>query len=157
MRINTLFPSKTEGGQTKGGLVLLKLRKTSGNPNEPVYLKVSYEDRNGRVDGSSQQIVLESTQPEYFDNTGIRKGILLTRYASLLQNWMIDQRQYASYSRPWDPSVREDTGIIIPVVNVGQWERQSLPLMVSEPYKNIFRNFSPIFFRRDGCYRRLFA
>jgi Ca-activated chloride channel family protein len=145
MRINTMFPSKTEGGQTKGGLVLLKLRKTSSNPNEPVYLRVSYEDRSGRVDGSSQQIVLESTQPEYFDNTGIRKGVLLTRYASLLQNWMIDQRQYAAYSRPWDPTIREDTGIIIPVVNVSQWERQSLPLMVSEPYKRIFRDFSQYF------------
>jgi Ca-activated chloride channel family protein len=145
MRINTMFPSKTEGGETKGGLVLLKLRKTSNTPNQPVYLRVSYEDRNGRVDGSSQQIVLESTQPDYFDNTGIRKGVLLTRYASLLQNWMIDERQYAAYSRPWDPCISTDTGIIIPVVNVGQWERQSLALMVSEPYKKIFRDFSKYF------------
>ncbi len=94
MRINTLFPSKSEGGQNKGGLVLLKLRKTSSFPNETVYLRTSYEDRNGVVDGSTAAINLESTQPEYFPNSGIRKGILLVRYASLLQNWMIDERQH---------------------------------------------------------------
>jgi Ca-activated chloride channel family protein len=50
MKINTMFPSKSEGGETRGGLVLLKLRKTSSLPEEPVYLKATYEDRNGRND-----------------------------------------------------------------------------------------------------------
>ena len=74
-----------------------------------------------------QVINLETVQPEYFDNSGIRKGVLLSRYAALLKNWMMDERQHVQYSQPWDPCVREDTGIIIPVEPFSQWERQSLP------------------------------
>jgi Ca-activated chloride channel homolog len=146
MKINTLFPSKSEGGENKGGLVLLKLRKLSPWAENKVYLKVTYEDRDGRSDISQQVISMEQRSPEYFDNSGIRKGVLLSRYASLLQNWMIDERQHAHYSAPWEPCVREDTGIIIPPEpGLSQWERTSLPLMVSGPYKTIFRNFSRYF------------
>jgi Ca-activated chloride channel family protein len=144
MKINTLFPSKSEGGQNKGGLVLLKLQKTSTQPNEKVTLVVSYEDRNGVKDSSMAVIALEETQPEYFDNSGIRKGILLSRYAALLKNWLIDERQHPQYSSSWNPRVREDTGIGLPPDNL-QWERQSLPLTVSAPYRTIFRNFSAYF------------
>jgi Ca-activated chloride channel homolog len=144
MRINTLFPSKSEGGQTRGGLVLLKLKKTSSSGNQPITLRVSYEDRNGVVDGNTRQIVLDKTDPEFFSNTGIRKGVLLTRYASLLQNWIIDQRQHTS-GGSWNPSVRQDTGIFIPVLSTGQWERQSMPLIVSPLYQRIFQDFSAYF------------
>jgi Ca-activated chloride channel family protein len=145
MRINTLFASKSEGGETKGGLVLLKLRKTSSVASERVYLRTTYEDRNGRMDGDESVIYLESEQPEYFDNTGIRKGILLSRYAALLKNWMIDEREHIHHSQPWDPRVREDTGIIIPPENAGQWERTSLPLVISPSYATVFRSFSRYF------------
>jgi len=146
MRINTLFPSKSVGGQNKGGLVLLKLRKMSSAPGEEVYLRVTYEDRYGRTDVSEEIIILESQSPEFFDNSGIRKGVLLTRYAALMKNWLIDEYQYAHYSRPWEPSIREDTGITIPFeTNLSQWERQSLPLKVSEQYERIFRDFAEYF------------
>jgi Ca-activated chloride channel homolog len=145
MTINTLFASKSEGGETRGGLVLLKLRKTSSG-NQSIYLKTIYEDRNGRRDGDSQVLNLETTQPEYFANSGIRKGVLLSRYAALLMNWMADEWQHANYSRPWEPCIHEDNGIIIPVeVNFSQWERQSMPLTVSGPYARIFQNFSDYF------------
>jgi len=144
MTINTLFPSKSEGGETKGGLVLLKLRRISSEPDERIYLRVSYEDRNGRRDTSESLVFLETQQPEYFENTGIRKGILLSRYAALLKNWMMDERQYLD-DDDWYPRISEDTGIEIPSDYLGQWERQSLPLTVSEPYVRIFRNFSRYF------------
>ena len=123
----------------------MKLRKTSSLPDEKVYLKVSYEDRNGRTDSSVAVIALESQQPEYFDNNGIRKGILLARYTSLMKNWLIDERQHVQYSKPWDPIVREDTGIVLPSEDVTQWERQSLPLVVSSPYRMIFKDFASYF------------
>jgi Ca-activated chloride channel family protein len=145
MKINTLFASKSDvSGAVKGGLVLLKLKKTSSSGGS-VYLKTSYEDRNGRTDGDVQAINLESKQPEYFDNSGIRKGILLTRYAALLKNWMIDERQHFQVSSYWDPCIREDTGIVIPMEYNTQWERQSLPLMVSDSYQRIFQDFSSYF------------
>jgi Ca-activated chloride channel family protein len=146
MKINTLFPSRNEGGETKGGIVLLKLRKMTSLFDDKVYLKVSYEDRNGRSDSSQETIQPEGTSPEHFDNSGIRKAVLLSRYAALLQNWMIDERQHIQYSKPWEPTVREDTGIIIPPdPYLSQWERSSLPLTVSASYKRIFRNFSQYF------------
>ena len=145
MKINTLFPSQTEGGETRGGLVLLKLRRISSTAEDRVYLRVTYEDRNGRRDSSEAVLTLETTRPEYFDNTGIRKGVLLTRYASLLKNWMIDERSHLQYSRPWDPIVREDTGIILPPETTTQWERQSMPLFVSDPYLRLFRSFRAYF------------
>jgi Ca-activated chloride channel family protein len=146
MKINTLFPSKREGGETKGGLVLLKLRRISSTPEEEIYLKVTYEDRDGRIDGSEEIIMLEGTHPEYFENTGIRKGILLCRYAALLKNWMIDERQHVQYSAPWNSTIDEDTGIVIPPeTGLSQWERQSLPLIVSAPYGWIFEEFAEYF------------
>jgi Ca-activated chloride channel family protein len=146
MTINTLFPSKSDGGETRGGLVLLKLRKTSSSRGEPVYLKVSYEDRNGRPETSSEVIDLETWSPEVFDNSGIRKGVLLTRYAALLKNWMADERDHWQWGQSWEPCVREDSGIIIPVDYYNsQWERQSLPLTISDPYKRLFRDFSRYF------------
>lgn len=145
VRINTLFAAKSEGGEVRGGLVLLKLQKMSYNGSDKVYLRTTYEDRNGWIDGDEAVIYLESQPPEYFPNTGIRKGVLLSRYAALLKNWMMDERQYARYNQPWSPRVREDTGICIPAENVGQWERTSLNLSVSQPYRSIFRTFAGYF------------
>lgn len=143
MKINTLFASKRVGGETKGGLVLLKLRKTSSRPEEAVNLRVTYEDRDGRRDSSEATIYLERQTPEYFDNNGIRKGVLLARYTTLLQNWLIDEREHVQYGKPWRPYVTEDTGILIPAGSrLTQWERQSLLLRVSEPYRDIFTDFA---------------
>lgn len=145
MYINTMFASKSEGGENKGGLVLLKLRKISSSASEPVYLKVSYEDRDGRHDVSESIIMLENESPEYFDNSGIQKGILLTRYAALIQNWLVDERSHLNYG-DWPPCVDEDSGITIPDFSyISQWERQSLPLRVSGPWREIFREFSVYF------------
>jgi Ca-activated chloride channel homolog len=146
MTINTLFPSKSVDGETRGGLVLLKLRKISSSSEEPVYLKTTYEDRNGRVDGSKAVIDLEARSPEYFENDGIRKGVLLVRYASLMKNWMLDQRQHVRYNQPWEPCINEDTGLVVPDESYpGQWERTSQPLTVSHSYNRIFDDFRDYF------------
>jgi Ca-activated chloride channel family protein len=146
MRVNTLFPSKKEAGETKGGLVLLKLKKTA--PENSLRLKVSYEDRNGKSDGTEDSIVLDERPPEFFDNQGIRKGILLSRYADLLQDWLIDEREHTHLSTPWQPRVDSEAGIVVPppiVPSLGQWERQSIPLAVSEPYGELFQEFAGYF------------
>ena len=101
MNINTLFPSKTTSdGEVKGGVILLKLaRKNSGSEN--ITLNVSYKDREGNEYKNSQIVefkvnqiqVLDINQSlEYYDNTGIRKAILLTRYANALKNWTLYER-----------------------------------------------------------------
>jgi Ca-activated chloride channel homolog len=145
MKVNTLFPSKRVDGETKGGLILLKLRNT-GHEGGAIYLNTSYEDRAGRRDGSESKIYLDDERPEYFDNNGIRKGVLLARYADLVQNWLIDEREHTSWNAPWEPRVTTEEGICVPpYYGLGQWERTSLPLTVSSPYRSLFRDFSEYF------------
>ena len=143
MKVNTLFPSKTEGGETRGGLVLLKLRHT-GEDNR-IVLKASYEDRNGKYDSSEVAIRLTDHDPEYFGNNGIRKGVLLSRYADLLKTWMAAERSHAHISSSWHPSIDDHTGIICPPAYLSQWERTSLPLTVSSPYRELFKRFLDYF------------
>jgi len=143
MKVNTLFPSEKEEGQTRGGLILLKLKKLAeGNS---LKLGVTYEDRNGNEDGSDTTVLLADKEPEFFENNGIRKGIVLARYADLAKNWIIDEQEHAHFSRPWEPSVDREDGIIAPPPMLSKWERQSLPLTVSPGYQELFKEFSTYF------------
>ncbi len=143
MRVNTFFPSKNEGGEVKGGLILLKLRKRAGQ--ESVRLIASYEDRTGRRDSSEATITLGGVRSEYFENDGVRKGILLARYASLLKNWLTDERQHVHEAASWQPRVCAEWGIPVPDYERSTWERTSLPLTVSRPYRGVFADFSRYF------------
>ncbi|UCC16471.1 MAG: VWA domain-containing protein [Dehalococcoidales bacterium] len=138
MKVNTLFPSKKKNDETRGGIILLKLTKT-GDDNS-LSLVASYEDRNGKEHQNEVSVELDEVDRDFFENRGIRKGILLSRYADLLINWMIDEREHAHYSHPWEPRIDEETGICIPP-RLNQWERQSLPLTVAEPYGKLFGLF----------------
>ena len=146
MRVKTLFPSKKEDGETRGGLVLLKLRKLSPENSLKLNLNVSYEDRNGVIgsDEATVELELEEKEPEFFENTGIRKGILLSRYADLIKNWIIDERDSIEKNETVRPSVNAEDGIVVPI-ELGRWERQSIPLRVSEPYKELFKGFAVYF------------
>ena len=143
MKVNTLFPSKREADQTKGGVILLKLKKT-GPTGGKLTLKVSYEDRNGKPD-SSEKVIEPGGQPaEYFENDGIRKAVLLSRYADLLKNWMIDERANISNGINWEPTVNALGGILVPPT-LGQWERQSVSLRVAASYHDLFQKFQSYF------------
>lgn len=147
MKVNTLFPSKRVEGEVKGGLVLLKLKKTSDNSS--LALKVSYEDRAGEKASSEALIKLEEKVPDFFENSGIRKGILLSRYVNLIRAWINDEREAHAKEQPLEPSVKRDDGIIIlPEPELGKWERQSIPLIVSEHYKELFKDFK-IYFKSE--------
>ena len=142
MNVNTLFPSKTEStGEVKGGVVLLKLNKKQGQNSNTLNLKVSYKDRNGKEYNNSQVVTLDKTE-EYYENTGIRKAILLERYANTLKNWIMYER------------TENSKYIIQPVIGImdcnltkdevyrilGENERTSVALKVSNNYKEIFAN-----------------
>jgi Ca-activated chloride channel family protein len=157
MKINTLFPSKTEEGQVKGGMVLIKLRKLSpeeisqgdisseGSSSEgTMKLKVSYLDRNGIADSDEALVEVPDVEPDYYQNNGIRKAILLSRYADLLKDWTIDERKAAQNGQKVMPMVTFDSGIVIPI-ELDEWERQSLPLRVAEPYRKLFGIFGTYF------------
>jgi len=125
MKVSTLFPSARVDEETKGGIVVLQLRKVSANAT--LGLEVSYEDRQGQLFMHEDEIVLEEKDPDFFQNSGIRKGILLVRYATLMKKWITYQRS------------------IVDSPYVGPWERKSLALRVSEEFKHLFSEFSEYF------------
>jgi len=143
MKVNTLFPSEKEEGQTRGGLILLKLKKLAEDSS--LRLGVTYEDRNGNEDSSETAVLLADKEPEFFENNGIRKGIILARYADLAKNWIIDEQEHVHLSQPWEPSIDREHGIIVPQPMLSKWERQSLPLTVSLGYQGLFKEFSTYF------------
>ena len=150
MHINTLFPSKTnDDGEVRGGIVLLKLKKTSDDLKD-LSLTVSYETRDGKKD-SSEEIIEFQNGEAYYDNTGIRKGILLARYVNLIKNW-------TEYERD-----KNDRYLITPVIGIIDYvkedneldyyddyyyygyysenERTSVDLSLSDKYKDVFNTF----------------
>ncbi len=140
MKVATLFPSATNDEGTRGGLVLLKLRKLSDDGR--LTLRVQYHDRDGNRKGSEAQVTFPQGASGHFASSGIRKGILLSRYASLLRSWMLDER--AGGEERERPRTARERGIAIPSeddLTLGRWERQSLPLRVSPHYQVLFKEF----------------
>jgi Ca-activated chloride channel family protein len=144
MKVNTLFPSKVEGGQVKGGVILVKLKKLSSDSS--LALKVSYKDRNGVADSDESNIDIQEKEPDFYQNTGIRKAILLSRYADLLKDWTMDERKALIRGERvvLVPVVTLEHGIVVPVL-LGEWERQSVPLQVSVSYRKLFGVFGSYF------------
>ena len=143
MKVNTLFPSKTsEKGEVKGGVILVKLTEKTGKQNGEAQLEVSYKDRNGKEYKNIQTINFDKNKnEEFYENLGIRKAIVLTRYANALKNWIL-------YERTEDKKfmIGSKKGIIDffyteeEVKNMlGEHERMSVKLKVSEEYKEILR------------------
>ncbi|MGA1864047.1 MAG: vWA domain-containing protein [bacterium] len=156
MKVKTLFPSETVEEGVKGGIVLLHLKKlpevleTEGEQMDPteLTLSVSYEDRLGNVHAGEKVIHFGDLEAEYFDNNGTRKAVLLARYANMIKNWIFDERTSLKEDSVIETSVTYDDGITIPVCVpsvLGEWERQSVALQVSEEYKQLFSEFKPYF------------
>jgi len=145
MKVNTLFPSKTEEGETKGGIILLQLEKIDDN-DTTINLSVNYEDREGQDHSNNQEIEFYLTD-ETYSNSGIRKAILLTRYANLMKNWVIYERSnLAEEPVIYDCTVNTANGIIPPCeFSLGEWERTSNELIVSENYKTEIEKFISFF------------
>ncbi len=150
LHINTLFPSASNSsGEVKGGVILLKLNKIKDGENE-FDLKVTYETREGKKEEDISKVRFEQTD-EYYNNTGIRKAIVLARYVNLIKDWTTCERD------------KDDRFFITPEIGIIDWydtnvkdeeyyddyyygyysenERISVNLTVSDEYKEIFKKF----------------
>ena len=147
MRVNTLFPSSTEGNRTKGGIILLRLKKIKDGDNS-ITLNVSYRDIDNKSYSNSQNVKFKSKR-EYYDNLGIRKAILISDYVTIMKNWLIDARASCNDSVKW---VMNDVVAVMkrcmifppkrPIYpTVKTWERKSCKLEVSKGYKKVFEIF----------------
>lgn len=121
----------------------MKLKKISDDA--ALALRVSYEDRSGKTAVSEAKIFFAGNN-EMFQNNGIRKGVLLARYADLIKNWINDERKNYDQPELFQPSIDKENGIIVPPdIQLGQWERRSIPLKVFEQYKELFGEFQTYF------------
>jgi len=152
MRVNTLFPSATENSQTKGGVVLLKLKKI-GKGSDDIKLKVSYTNVNGKPFSNKQSISFNHKKNVYYDNSGIQKAILVSDFVTIMKNWLIDARAGCNDNVKW---IMQDYVTIMkrcmifppkrPIYpTIKTWERKSCKLRVSDGYKKLFQMFRKIY------------
>lgn len=146
MKINTLFPSASSDEKVKGGIVLLRLKKIGHS--EDIELSVKYKDVEGKEYSNIQKVSFGRSDP-FYDNNGIRKGILLSEYVTLMKNWMIDARAGCNdkveymHQPPMEimrrcmnyPPMRP----VYPKMKT--WERKSCKLHVSAGYQKILSLF----------------
>lgn len=134
MEINTLFPSESKDGKTRGGIILIKLKKI-GNDSD-LELRCSYKDRNGIPDFVSEKINFSKELKG--SNNGIRKAVLLSRYVDLMHNW-IENKTIVIKGLEQDDWLYGKEVETIP--DSDNWERRSTNLRVSSYYKEVFKRF----------------
>ena len=134
MSVNTLFASPSEGGRSRGGVVLVQVDRQSQDPE--MTLRASWEERDGTSREATSTIEFPSGEGEQFANSGVRKAVLLSRYADLLKRWMVYERDRRAVP------VEEDSGIEPPDHDwLGRWEQTSDRLTVTPPYPERIRTF----------------
>jgi len=139
MYVNTLFPSPTKDGKTKGGVILLKMKEA-----KDMKLEVTYKDRSGKSYKSSKTVTFKNS-----DDKSIQKAIVLTDFVTLMQNYLLDARQscHDKVTRADDIITLKEKCMIYPPDQpnyryIETWERRSCPLKVSLGYKKLFSIFS---------------
>ena len=160
MKVNTLFPSRSNtNDEVKGGVILLKVKPIAykneivGTALPSTEVSVSYTDKNGEKHTNKQTINPGSIVREHYDNTGIRKAIALTRYANVMKDWVLYERSNYIEQNGLDIKVKNknnvlitcETGIIdCPYIEpddvcvlLGENERTSQAINVSEEYVDI--------------------
>ncbi len=126
MNVTTLFPSPKKEGETRGGVVLLKLeRKRDTEGTGKVGLEAGWVER----DGTEGTELLQVSVPEepIFDNSGIRKAVALARYGKEMRNWIEAVRSGRGETEgrdDWRDSEKR-----------GEWEQRSVPLVVPDGYE----------------------
>ncbi|CAF4947422.1 unnamed protein product [Rotaria sp. Silwood1] len=144
IKINTLFPSRTDNEQqTRGGIVLVKLKTKKAITDTlttTAHFSVTYEDRLDNKYEEEELIDIHMENEIYYANSGIRKAILLVHYVTLLKQWINHDRQCKYDERIKLFDLREKNA-----ENLSPWERQSTKLIVSNQYREQFKTFLTYF------------
>lgn len=143
MHVRTLFPSETTTEGSRGGIIVLRLKKTSDA--QDITLTAEYTDTDGIRHTTVATASFEGMDAATYDNHGVRKGILLARYSDLLKSWIVDELRKNSARKEIVPLVTDAHGILpFPddiIWPLSQWERESTPLSVSAEYSASFTAF----------------
>ena len=139
MKVNTLFPSEQTNRETRGGLVLLHLSKLTDDAKLKV--GVSYENRLGEAFINEQDVQFDvAGSKEYFANSGIHKGVVLSRYVNVMKDWTMYEAGLAPEAQIEIPVIRyseEGIPVIEIITELGRWERTSNRLTLSDEYRSI--------------------
>ena len=148
MHVNTLFPSPSEDGKAKGGVVLVQVEQTGSDVGAATLdLTASWEHRDGTTDERTETV--EFPAGEEWGSTAVRKAVLLARYANLMKEWTVTERNLGSGGEP-EPYPAEDS-IEPPATDLGKWELQSEPLTVSAGNAEKIRQFRGHFVAETGA------
>ena len=133
MHVNTLFPSNSsDNGEVKGGIILVKLKKI-GKGND---LKINLDWNSIKDKKTNNSLEVKFKDNNYYDNTGIRKAIVLSRYTNMVKDWI-------AYDRDENNRFLIDkyTGIIdYDKRYSSRNERKSAHIRVSSMYRDNFIN-----------------
>ena len=150
--------------ETKGGIILAKLiekqKNNNVNTNNPkATLSVCYQDSQGNMTQSEEivdftkMINANASHDDYFDNNGIRKGVLLTRYVELLHQWIdsvnnstnkkdSENKEDDGWNYDWEKERNGSVTNVKPNTPVrSEWERSGQNLHVTDEYKQKFDEF----------------
>lgn len=170
INIKTLFPSRSSNGETRGGVILLKLKETkipavcqtvancTNGVTNGIYLEASYQKRNEGYEKDSLSIASQEfyfgepgvnyfIEPFGYENNGIRKAVLISNYTKLMQSWLIDANKNQVILQE-DELFNSEYGLRKREINSSKWERTSKPLKVSDEYKKLFSEFK-IYFEQE--------
>jgi Ca-activated chloride channel family protein len=143
MAVQTLFPSRREDNRTEGGVVLVKLRETG--ESDQIRLTASYETRTGEERETTRTVEFGDHEPPFYDTTGVRKAVVLSRYADLMRNWAAYERARGS------GDVEQPADGIEHRADLGQWEQRSVSLTVSPPFDDRIARFERYFTREAAA------
>jgi len=143
LEILSTFPSPKENDdQTKGGIVLIKLKKPQQQAGEAeLKVVVSYDDADGKHYSDENTIVvsLAAASPKgYYSGSAIRKAIALARFVNIMKWWIRDTSSGKSDAS--SASVSQAAGVPVPPVDPLEGNSWT-PLAVSKHYKAAFAEF----------------
>jgi Ca-activated chloride channel family protein len=141
LHVDTLFPSRSDGNESEGSVILVELEETDAAvENREVTLNASYETPNGEYHETTREVTFTDRETPHYDDSGVRKAVVLTEYATLMNNWMVQERSDGAAL-----DVEAEDGV--ERRELGQWEQQSVPLTVSSPYDDRIERFVAYFER----------
>lgn len=85
IKINTLFPTRVEESGAKGGIILVRLKQL--NSKAKIAFHLSYKNRRGEIFSSNSEVHFE-TAPDVYEDSAIRKAVILSRYVDVMRAWI---------------------------------------------------------------------
>ena len=94
LRLATFFPKKTTMSGSRGGLILIKLKKLS--ESDELDLSISFKDRRNKTQSLFGKIPFKNSYANLSKKPELRKAILLARYGELVKAWLTEEEEMLS-------------------------------------------------------------